>query len=294
MREEQLVGLEYLEALTTLLQRIRRAHPTDGLYDAAEMQWWWTIPRSTDTFGQLFWFDDSGYPLSAVIATDWGDGPSLLYEEATLVVLVMPGADGELLEHVVDRGLAHAAESGISTVELEVDRVDEVMRGLLFSRGFTIKEDGLVECWLDAGVRPPVSPLHEGYRLTSRQGTIRQPHHLSAPNRPDFEKRLLQLSLYRPDLDLFIVDSEDNLAAYTLFWFDSETETGVVEPMRTLDGHQQQGLGRHMLTAGINRLSEAGALRIKITYEPDNPASGRLYRSVGFEPHRQNDVFTNS
>ena len=42
LREEQLVGLDYLGALTTLLQRIRSTHPTAGLYDTAEMQFWWT------------------------------------------------------------------------------------------------------------------------------------------------------------------------------------------------------------------------------------------------------------
>lgn len=293
MREEQLAGLDYLAAVTTLLQRIRNTHPTAGLYETAEMQFWWTMPRSTDSLGQLFWFDDDGLPSAAVFATDWGSGASLLYEETTLAVLVLPDANPEWLTHVVERGLAHAAESGISVVELEVDREDEVMRGLLFDRGFSVKEDGLVECWLDSNARPPVSPLHEGYTLTTRKATASQPHHLASPRRPEFEQRLHQLSLYRPDLDLFITDSADNLAAYGLFWYDSVTATGVVEPMRTDDDHQQKGLGRHLLTAGIDRLAQAGADRIKIAYEPDNPASSHLYLSAGFEPHRQNDVMSN-
>ncbi len=61
--------------------------------------------------------------------------------------------------------------------------------------------------------------------------------------------------------------------------------------MRTEDEHQQRGLARHVLTAGINKLAEAGAERIKIVYEPDNPAAGHLYRSVGFEPVKLTDAF---
>jgi RimJ/RimL family protein N-acetyltransferase len=46
------------------------------------------------------------------------------------------------------------------------------------------------------------------------------------------------------------------------------------------------GLGR----TRVALLASVGAQRIKIVYDPDNPASGHLYRSVGFEPHRYTDV----
>lgn len=40
-------------------------------------------------------------------------------------------------------------------------------------------------------------------------------------------------------------------AAHGMFWYDPVTETGVVEPMRTHDDHQQRGLARHVLTTGV-------------------------------------------
>lgn len=290
MREVHRVGLEYLEAVTALLQRVRRAHPTTGLYEAAELQWWWTIPRSTDDLGQLFWFDDFGRPMAAVIVTDFGDGSSAVYEDPTLVVIVMPDAAPEWVAHVVERGLGHVGECGIGHVELEVDRADDVMRGKLLRHGFAIKGDGLIECWLDARARPEISPLDDDYRLLSRRDTMPRPHHMARPGRLDIEKRLQQTSLYRSDLDLVVLDRDDQPAAYGLFWHDPATATAVVEPMRTQDGHQRRGLARHVLTTGIDLLARAGAERISIGYEPDNPASGHLYRSVGFEPHRQTDV----
>jgi hypothetical protein len=45
-----------------------------------------------------------------------------------------------------------------------------------------------------------------------------------------------------------------------------------------------------VLPTGTDLLVAAGATRISIGYEPDNPASGHLYSSAGFEPHRQTDV----
>ena len=292
MQEELRVGVDCLEAVTALLQRVRTAHPTYGSYEAAEIQFWWSVPRSTDGLGQLFWFDDSDRPTAAVIVTDFGDGSSLLFEDPTLVVIVMPGADPEWVAHVVDRGLAHVGECGIKAVEIEVDSADGVMRDVLFGHGFRVKGGGLVECWLDAGARPGISPLQGDYGLFSRSDTMHRPHHMTHPRRPDVEQRLLQTSLYRSDLDLVVLDRQDDIAAYGMFWYDPETATGVVEPMRTQDEHQRRGLARHVLTAGVDRLAAAGAERISITFDPDNPAASHLYLSVGFEPHRQTEVFS--
>lgn len=67
--EEHRSGLDYLDAVSVLLNRIRTAHPTAGLYEAAEVQWWWAQTlRPTDDVDQLFWFDDQGRPEAAVIA----------------------------------------------------------------------------------------------------------------------------------------------------------------------------------------------------------------------------------
>lgn len=287
MREQHLVGVHYLEAATLLLQRIRQAHPTKGLYEAADLQWWWRTPRSTDTLRQLFWLDLLGRPEAAVIATDWG-------ERIALDPIVMPDATPDWVAHVMERGLAHARELGFGAVELEVNRADEVLRETLMKHGFAIKEDGLVETWLAANARPDISPLQEGYRLVSRLDTTVYPHHMIKRSGPDVEQRLRQTSLYRSDLDLVILDGDGSNAAHGLFWYDPETATGLVEPMRTEDDHQQRGLARHVLTTGLDLLAKAGAIRIKICFEPGNPAAKGLYLSVGFEPVKQTDVFIGS
>lgn len=173
LREEHRVGIAALETLTALQQRTRNAHPTSGLYEAAEIQFWWTIPRSTDTLPQLFWFDDLDRPAAAVTITDFGEAASLVYEEPTL-----------------ERGLTHIAECGIDAVDLEADRTDDVTRDLLLGRGFTIKGDAVIECWLDADARPETSLLHDDYRLAARSDTMQYPHHMTSPRRPGYEERL--------------------------------------------------------------------------------------------------------
>lgn len=283
--ERQLIGLEHLDAATTLLQTIRATHPTAGLWEAADRQWSWRNERTTDALPQLFWFDEAGRPKAAVIITDSPHGVSF-------DPIVMPDATPDWVAHVVDRGLAHAATLGFEDVETDVDRDGQVIPAVLFDRGFTVVEASVTEAWLRAERLPEISSLADVYRLTSRAESAHPVHHMTSEERghPDPEQRLRQTSLYRPDLDLVVHDANDQVAAYGLFWFDPVTATALVEPMRTEEAHQQRGLARHVLTAGLSRLVDAGAERIKIVYEEDNAATKHLYLSVGFEPDRHTDL----
>ena len=285
MREEHRVGLDSVETVTALLQRNRSMHPTAGLFEAADLQWWWRKPRPTDHHPQLFWFDHLDRPVAAVVATDWGD-------RIALDTMFLPDADPDLIAHVIERGLEEATEAGFETVSMEVDPADDVLQALLVSHGFATDEGGIVETWLEADARPEINPLHEGYRLSTRLEQTPRPHHMTDRIGPEIDERLRQTSLYRPDLDLVVHDSRNSVAAYGLFWYDPETATGLVEPMRTEDAHQRRGLARHILTTGLDLLAKAGAVRIKICYEPDNPASKHLYLSAGFEPLRQTVVYS--
>ena len=283
----RLSGLDYLETGSSLLQRVRAAHPTRGLFEAADLQWWWRNPRPTDEIGQLFWFNEAGRPVAAAILTDWTDWVSL-------TPIFLPDVDPTFVADVVARGLAHAAEQGIEAVELEVDRSDDVMRTVLFAHRFELRDEAfLAESWLAAESRPPVSPLHDGYRIADRTDTGGLSHHMTSKrrNHSDVEDRLRQTPLYRPDLDLGVYDRDDVAAGYGLFWFDPVTMTGLVEPMRTEEEHQRRGLARHIITTGVDRLARAGAERVKVCFETDNPGARDLYLSVGFEPVKETDLF---
>lgn len=277
MREEQLTGIRYLREVTALSQRVRAAHPTAGQFEAADWQWSWRKKRSTDDAPQLFWFDADDRPVAAVISIEQGD--SVLVDP-----ILMPGATPEWVSQVVQQGIEHAGQFGLGAVEFVIDGEDTVMAKVLAGHGFDAIEDELVESWLDASDRPEISSLHEGYRLASRAETQTAPHHMASRSSPDVEARLRQTSLYRPDLDLVVLDTDDNSAGYGLFWFDPETSTGLVEPMRTEDDHQRRGLARHVLTSGIDRLAQAGARRIKICFDMANQPAKDLYLSVGFVP----------
>lgn len=284
-REEQRVGPAYLATVTELLQRVRAEHPTAGLFEAADLQWWWRTARSTDALPQLFWFDANGRPDAAAILTDWGN-------RVAVDVMALPDATPDRIAHLVGRGVQHADSLGSPRLTAEVASDDHVRLDAYGTLGFSQAGDGVVEAWLDTGSMPGVSALADGYRSATRTDAHDRPHHMVGRSAPDVESRLRQTTLYRADLDVVVLDGCGAVASYGLCWYDPVSRTGLVEPMRTEDDHQRRGLARHVLTRGVHLLAAAGAERIKICYEDDNPASGHLYRSVGFVPFRRTVVLS--
>src|SRR4029077_12576167 len=65
-------GAEALRLATVLLQRLRQTRPASTVWEAADVQWWSRQERPTDRNGQLFWLDERGEPVAAVLATDFG------------------------------------------------------------------------------------------------------------------------------------------------------------------------------------------------------------------------------
>ena len=57
---ELLRGPGRLNATTTVLRRARLADPIDGMWEAADVQWWWRRPRVTDEPALPVWFDEVG------------------------------------------------------------------------------------------------------------------------------------------------------------------------------------------------------------------------------------------
>jgi ribosomal protein S18 acetylase RimI-like enzyme len=277
LRIETSSGLDSLHLVTQLLQRVRLAHPTTGSWEAADLQWWWRVERPSDIIEQTFWLDEAG-PVAAVIVTDWGRtwgcDPVVLADHAGRLGPVM-------WAHAEDR----IEELRLSSVDVAVRDDDLDMATLVTAAGFApASEHGRgAATWMHATERPAVVPLRAGYRLRSRAEVVDRLHHFVRRADEHVTQRLAQASLYRPDLDLFVETKSGEVAAYGLFWNDPVTGVGLVEPMRTEEGHERRGLARHILTAGLDRLARLGATRLKVNYEVGNDRAQRLYLGAGFE-----------
>jgi GNAT superfamily N-acetyltransferase len=272
LREVRASGMEYLALATALLQRARLADAEAGLWEAADLQWWWRAPRPSDAIDQCFWVDDEG-PVAAVVLTDWGRAWGC-------DPIVVPGLSAVSLSTIWVRALE--AVEGLRLEEVEVlARDDDVeLLGLVVGAGFVAGDNRYGITWMDANDRPDVAALPGGFVLVDRTQEPTKPHPMRRRSSDAVEARLRQCSLYDPALDLAVEAADRDVGGYALFWFDPVTEVGLVEPMRVEDAYQRRGVARAMLTEGLDRLAKRGARRLKVGFA--TAAARSLYLSAGF------------
>ena len=140
IREYQAVGLEYLELTTKLLQRLRLTDPTAGLWEAADLQWWWRSPRPSDQVEQAFWLDGDG-PVAAVVLTDWGRGWGC-------DPIVLPNLAESLLPVVWSRAVARIDLLGLKDVHVLALDDDSALLRLLRDSGFTPTAEQSMITWM--------------------------------------------------------------------------------------------------------------------------------------------------
>jgi predicted N-acetyltransferase YhbS len=272
LTKRYLTGKEFLSAATDLLHRVRLEGPYEGLYEAADIQWWWrkenygSIPDH-----QLFWFDTAGNAVACLLRQDGND-------EWANDFMWLPSAKAVVEAKVIPEVIAIISDvDKPSSIFVRED--DNVMRHALQAAGFAQSGEVLVQAELVQD--PPKTALPPGFYLTSRvEDTL--PHHMIKRNGAQVATRLAECSLYRPDLDLCIRDASGEVAAYVLFWMDEVTKVGLVEPVRTETQFQRLGLARHLLAEGISRLRDLGAIWIRVNHFASNPAATNLYHRCGF------------
>ncbi|MGB3186370.1 MAG: GNAT family N-acetyltransferase [Ornithinimicrobium sp.] len=273
LKEVRATGSDAVRMATFLLQRSRLADPLAGLWEAADVQWWWRKPQRSDTVDQLFWLDDDG-PVAGVLLTSSAD------DSWQCDPVAVPGLSGLKPDVVWGRALEHAVEHVPMSFDVPVSDADVFME-VAWRSGLTpVYRDSTG--WMDAADRPALITPADGFILTDRTQRLDVPHHMRHRNGEVVQQRLEQCSLYDPALDLVIETTDRRVAGYSLYWFDPMTKVGLVEPVRVEDEFQHRGLATAMLTAGVDRLVARGAERVKISY--GSQAAARTYLGVGFRP----------
>ena len=85
---------------------------------------------------------------------------------------------------------------------------------------------------------------------------------------------------YRSDLDLVLFDPEGQPAGLANFWVSENSKTACVEPLGTVWWYRRMGLGKALITEGINRTREHGCTQI---IGGDQP----FYWELGFTKHKE-------
>lgn len=271
-------GHDYLALVTELLQRQRLADPVAGLWEAADLQWWYTRdphPHDTDA---VVWVDGD-VPVTAAVFTRWSAsryGCDVL-GDPTLA------AAWEFVHH-------RCAELAAASIEMAVDGTSPVGAAEAVRAGFTEPVETYAVSWLDAADRAAARALPVGYTLVARPDQD-GPHPMIGRNGADVEARLRDCSLYDPELDLALLTDDGAVAGYAMFWADHRTRVGLVEPMRIEDTHSGRGLAGTLLRAGLDALAARGCDRFKVTHDLANPAAERAYLGAGFRIHQHVEAY---
>jgi GNAT superfamily N-acetyltransferase len=279
IRELHPVGRTYLDLATRLLQDARITDAEDGIWEAADVQWWWRVDRHPDPESQSFWLDD-GMAVVASVFTKWNGwlGCDLLGTSAAIE------ANSDVLwRHVESRFRDRDVSMMIRDGDEERARAAE-------RHGFVATQDVTMIAWMDVGQRPKPSELRPGTRIQSYAGGR---HPVGRRSGPEVARRLAECSLYRSDLDLAILDS-DEVVGYALFWADPLTRVGLLEPMRIEESHQGRGLSKALIAEGLDRLAAAGCTRLKVMFDPSNEPARRLYIGAGYVPKATARTWTRS
>lgn len=194
--------------------------------------------------------------------------------------------------------LAHAEEHYPETTEngkrltVPVFADDSLRPEFLTHRGFTKRPGWNHHYRRDLTAPLPVSPPPGGYHIrsmgdesehASRSWCSWRAFHNDEPKSNydgDFSwyKNVQSSPLYRRDLDIVAAASDGSIAAFCTIYYDDYTRSAVTVLVGVAAEHWRRGLGKAVVTEGMQRLKHLGCTRVFSTAN-DDPANA-LYRSV--------------
>jgi len=169
---------------------------------------------------------------------------------------------------------------------------DSARNDALRAAGYTIGEAYMMLTRRDLNTPIPYAPIPEDFHF--RPATRDDADALGALHSAAFDsgwkpgeyRRVMDCAAFEIENELLVVAPGERLAAFTVIWIDPISESGLFEPVGCHPDFQRKGLTRALLYEGMRRMQAAGAQTALVTHEleDENPASARLYASVGFKP----------
>jgi mycothiol synthase len=199
-----------------------------------------------------------------------------------------------LLEQMIAWGEEHQQESpanGNAPPSFYAFDNDLPLKNLLLRHGYRREESHSLHMRRDLNRPIPQTVLPEGWvvrhvagenEFEQRVALHREVWH---PSKVTLEayRRMRHVPGYTPELDLVAVSSEGSFASYCICWLDPVSKIGEFEPVGTRSAFRGKGLGKAVMLEGLQRLKASGMETAIVCSVASNEASGRLYKSVGFE-----------
>lgn len=275
-------GLDYLTKATAFLIACRLQDPHGGLWDAADIQWWWREDDFRDRAHQLFFEMPDGTPRAMLLLS-----PTC----GTFDYELMPGEqDNDLGQQVIHTGMTWLEEqrSPTSPPNFFLKADHHALRRLAEAHGYRAAPDALVQTHqtlpstLERATLPEayaVRPIQHDDIIDGRQPVLTTPH-------SDIE-RLGHTSLYDSQHHLVVTDEDDQAVAECIYWTEPTTRIGLIEPIATHPAHRRRGLAKAMLTHALQDMRHQGTTIAKVCHASSNLPAATLYHALGFRPRSE-------
>lgn len=141
---------------------------------------------------------------------------------------------------------------------------------------FNIPEDFKIKTGLD------VNSLEKGYAHAKAFGYSRNEMVKINPYAYQSLKKSVD---YRPDLDVYIISSNNEIVSFCTIWYDRLNRIGILEPVGTIPEYRNRGFGRIIVYEAINRIYKEGANTVYVV------SKNNFYKKLGFVECFKNSIW---
>ena len=208
---------------------------------------------------------------------------------------VLEGTDENIVwTSLLHAGLNHARIAEVSVFHTQVPEASRVRRSLLVKEGFRHVRTYWNMHWEPSELSQPGLVTGMNFRplnLGQDEGDLAKLQNAAfgsnwgfCPNTQEEIEARVRFSTMDPE-DIILLESNGRAVGYN--WTSlSETESGPVgriEMTGVHPGMRGRGLGKAVVTAGLEHLRSKGAVRVELEVDSANPAATRLYEGLGFQ-----------
>ncbi len=169
---------------------------------------------------------------------------------------------------------------------------DDLQRMAMLERNGFVRQNVRTLCYARSLDEPIAAhPLPPGFSIRSVEGEV-EVESLVALHRAAFgtdnmtveQRRAIMLApQYDPALDFVIAAPDGDRCAFCICAIDVENErVGYTDPIGVNPRYQNKGLGKAVVSAGMQALKRRGVTRVELGTSSDNTAMQRLAETLGF------------
>ena len=189
---------------------------------------------------------------------------------------------------------ARLSAAGIDRASLTINVATEETsrRACLESLGFQAEPSATVVASRSLETFIPDALLPEEFSLRSADGEHEAQKLAGVHNgafgsswTPEEYSQVMQTPGFEAERELVVVAPDKRFAAFTVYWADKVSRSGLFEPVGCHKDFRRQGLTKAIMNEGLKRMKASGLKTALVGYTSSNTAAVKLYESVGFKEH---------